>query len=136
MTLSFETTAMFNNITFSNSTVKFATVLSSSFEMSNMEITQISLSQYLLECIECQGVKWQSIAIDNIFTTSQYVIFFSGSVINQIMDLTMTDINAQAMYILKTNVTLIDSLNILKAPTGINLKQSQLSLFQNSMIRD
>ena len=136
MTLSFETTALFNNITYTKSTMKFATILSSSLEMSNVEITQITLNQYLYECIECQGITWKSIAINNILTTSQYAIFFSKSVIDQIMNLTLTDLNSQAMLIVKTNITLIDNLLILNTTTGINLEQSQLNLFQNSVIRD
>ena len=136
MTLSFETTGVLNNYTYSNSTMKFVSVLSSSLEMSSIEIAHISLSKHLIECIRCERVIWQNIVIKNILTTSQSIIFLSGSVINQISNFTITDVNDIAFHLIKTKVILIDNLNITNATTGICLEQSQLSLFQNSMIKD
>ena len=136
MALSFETTGLFNNITYSNSMMKFATVLSSSLEMNNIEINQLSLNQYLLECNRCERAIWQNIVIKDFTTTSQYIIFLSGSVINHISNQTITDINAIVYHVYRTNITLIENLHISNATSGINLKLSQLSLLQNSMIRD
>ena len=136
MALSFETTGLFNNITYSNSMMKFATVLSSSLEMNNIEINQLSLNQYLLECNRCERAIWQNIVIKDFTTTSQYIIFLLGSVIDHISNLTVADINAIVCHAYRTNITLIDNLHISNATTGIYLKKSQVSLIQNSLIRD
>ena len=134
MTLSFGTTSILKNITYASSTMKFMTVLSSSIEMSNIKISQISLSQNLIECIGCERVIWHNVVIDDITATSKYVIFLSKSVINLISNLTVTDVNAIAYHIVKTNITLFDNVNILNATSGIRMEQSQMNLFQHSLI--
>ena len=50
--------------------------------------------------------------------------------------MTMTDINTIAFRIVKTNVVLINKLNILNATSGIYLEQSQMGIMQNSLIKD
>ena len=136
ITLSFETVGIFNNILYSNSTMKFVAVLSSSVEMSSINITQISLNQHVIECIECERTKWENIVIEDIITTSTYIIFLSNSVIDRISNLTITDENTVAFHIIKTNVILLDNINIVNATSGIYLEQSQLGSLQNSMIKD
>ena len=134
MTLSFETTGILNNITYSNSAMKFMTVLSSSVEMSNVKIFQISLNQNLIKCIGCERVIWQNVVVEYINTTSRYIMFLSQSAVNQISNLTVTDVNAIAYHIVKSNITLFDNVNILNATSGIYMEQSQMNLFQHSLI--
>ena len=89
----------------------------------------------MIECIGSELIM-HNMFIKDIITTSQSVVFISGSMINQIRNLSMTDENAIAFHIMNTNITLLDNLNIINATSGIYLEQSQLTLFQNSMIKD
>ena len=70
--------------------------------------------------------------INNITTTSEHVILLSGSMISEISNCSIIDINKTACHILKSTITLINNMRVENAISGLYIEQSQIGMIQNS----
>ena len=132
--LSFGSEAVISNITYTNSTTKFIESLSSKLQIISLMSNNIALSQYLISYTDCVNIVIQNLMIYDINSTYSYLIYATGSSIDQIMNMTVYDINVPILHILKSNVTLIDNLHAFSIPECIYAKQSSIGLLQNSRI--
>ena len=132
--LSFDSTANLNNINYTNSTTKFVKSLSSQLQITNLMSTNISLTQYLIDSTDCSGVTLQNIVIYNINKTKGYLMYATRSSINQIVNMTIYDINVAVLHCLKSNITIINDLLIHDVTDGIHFQQSSIGMFENSRI--
>ena len=72
--------------------------------------------------------------INNITTTSEHVILLSGSMISEISNCSITDIDKTAYHILKSTITLINNMRVENAISGLYIELSQIGMIQNSKI--
>ena len=74
----------------------------------------------------------QDIMIQNIESTRDYIILVSESSIDSIQNITISDSNVTSMYILKSNVTMMNQITISNVRQSIHIKQSHIDMFYNS----
>ena len=129
--ISFETYAQLNNITVSNSTAKFAGSLSSSVQVANIHVTNMTLMNHLLGFIDCFDLVMHNIYIENIQSDYDYLMLISNTKANSIMNVTISNINTNVLYVLRSAVNHISDFNIHNTSQGIQIKSSSISMMQN-----
>ena len=77
---------------------------------------------------------WNDIAITNIETSGPYIIYMSETGISQIDNMSIQNINSKALYMIKSNATLINDFEIANVTSGMHFEQSHIDFLQNSMI--
>ena len=132
LSLSFQSNASISNVVFSNSTVELFSVLLSTVSIKNLHMSDIIVNDYLLSFIDSNNVVMQDIMIQNIESTRDYIILVSESSIDNIQNITISDSNVTSMYILKSNVTMMNQIKISNVRQSIHIKQSHIDMFYNS----
>ena len=132
--ISFESRAIISNMIYENSTMKFTEALSSEIQINTLGITNITLTQYIIDFVDCENIELKNLVMHDINTTKYDMIHATSSSINLIKNMTVYDIDSTMLYIIKSNITLIDDIETYNVAKGIHIEQSSIGLFQNSHI--
>ena len=134
ISLSFQSIATMHNITYRNSTATFIAVLLSSVQITNLDISNIILYDYALSFVDCNSVMIQHVAMNQISSTKDFMILLSGSSIDSISNLIISDSNVTGLYIVKSYVSMMDEIAIYNTSQSIQIEQSHIEKFQNSQL--
>ena len=132
ISISFESHAIMSNLTYTNSTAEFYTVLLSSLEFTNLQLSNMAVNDYLFSMIDCTSAIIQNIVISNINSTRDSMVLLSGSSIDSISNLTISESNVTSLHILKSNVTSMNLVEISHSRQSIHFEQSQVDLLEQS----
>ena len=132
--ISFESRAIISNMIYENSTMKFTEALSSEIQINALGITYITLTQYIIDFVDCENIELKNLVMHDINTTKYDMIHATSTSINLIKNMTVYDIDSTMLYIIKSNITLIDDIEIYNVAKGIHIDQSSIGLLQNSHI--
>ena len=134
MQASFGSHVSLTNIEYSNSTIKFIETLSSQLQINNISVSNVFLTQYVMDFVDCQNIRLKNLMMYNINTTTEYMINIARSYIDQIMSMTVYDVDATILRTFNSNITLIDSIRIHDVAQSIYVEQSSIGVIQNSHI--
>ena len=134
MQASFGSYVSLTNIEYTNSTMKFIETLSSQLQINTLSVFNISLTQHVIDFVGCQNIELNDLVMHNINTTKDYMMYMARSNINQIMNMTVYDVDVTVLEILESNITLMDDIQIHDAVQGIYARHSSISIIQNSHI--
>ena len=134
MQASFGSYVSLTNIEYTNSTMKFIETLSSQLQINTLSVFNISLTQHVIDFVDCQNIELNDLVMHNINTTKDYMMYMARSSINQIMNMTVYDVDVTVLEILESNITLMDDIQIHDAVQGIYARHSSISIIQNSHI--
>ena len=132
ISISFESHAIMSNLTYTNSTAEFYTVLLSSLEFTNLQLSNMAVNDYLFSMIDCTSAIIQNIVISNINSTRDSMVLLSGSSIDSISNLTISESNVTSLHILKSNVISMKLVEISHSRQSIHFEQSQVDLLEQS----
>ena len=132
LSLSFQSNATINNVVFSNSTTQFIVALLSSVHITSLDITNVILDDFLISYIDSNNVVIQDTNINEIRSTKDSMISLSGSAIDSISNLTITDSNVTSLYFVRSNVTMMNEIIISNIHQSIHIEQSHIDMLQNS----
>ena len=134
ISLSFQSIATMHNILYNNSTTEFLAVLLSSVQITDLDIANIFVNDYILSFVNCNNMMIQDIVINQITSTRDSTILFSGSSIDSINNLTISESNVQGILIVKSNVYMMNEIQINNAHQSIRIEKSHIDIFQNSQL--
>ena len=132
LSLSFQSNATINNVVFSNSTAQFIVALLSSVHIIGLDITNVILNDFLISYIDSNNVVIQDTNINEIRSTKDSMISLSGSTIDSVSNLTITDSNVTCLYFVRSNVTMMNEIIISNIHQSIHIEQSHIDMLQNS----
>ena len=134
ISLSFQSIAKINSITYSNGTAKFIAALLSSLQIVNLDIHMVTLNDNIFSFVDCNSVIIEDISINQISSTRDSMILLSGSSIDSISNLIISDSNVTGLYIVKSYVSMMDEIAIYNTSQSIQIEQSHIEKFQNSQL--
>ena len=132
ISLSFQSVATINNVIYSNSTTKFMVALLSSVQIASLDFDRVVMNNYILSFVDCINVSMRD--INQITNTRGSMILFSGSFIDSINNLTISGSNDTGLYIVRSNVFMMDKIQINNAHQSIRIEKSHIDIFQNSQL--
>ena len=134
VSLSFQSIAKINSIIYSNGTAKFIAALLSSLQIINLDIHMVTLNDNIFSFVDCNSVIIEDISINQISSTRDSMILLSGSSIDSISNLIISDSNVTGLYIVKSYVSMMDEIAIYNTSQSIQIEQSHIEKFQNSQL--
>ena len=134
LSVSFQSIAVMNNITFTNSTVELVVVLLSSLNMTDLHISNIISNDYLFSYLDCNNIVMHDLVINQFRSSRDSMVLLSESSVDSINNFTISDSNVTGLHILKSNVTMMNEVMISNVRQSIDIQQSHIDMFYNSQL--
>ena len=134
--LTFDTNFVGDNIVLTNSMIQAFRVLSSSIKVSNLSLSEINSEGPFIEFLDSYDSQITDSIIRDSNSTFNAIINGINANINQIKNLTISNINTGAMRVQKSNIKSIDFLTVTNANSGLFFYYSNITSINNIQISD
>ena len=132
--LAFDTNFVGDNITITGSKIQSFRILSSSMVISNLSISGISVQGPFIEFLDSYDSQIIDSTIKDSNSTFNVVIHWINANIDQVRNLTISNINAGAIEVHTSNINIIESLIIQNADSGLFIRYSNITSINNIQI--
>ena len=132
--LAFDTNFVGDNITITGSKIQSFRILSSSIVISNLSISGISAQGPFIEFLDSYDSQIIDSTIKDSNSTFNVVIHWINANIDQIRNLTISNINTGAIEVHTSNINIIEFLIIQNAVSGLFIHYSNMTSINNIQI--
>ena len=125
-----------SGISYSNSTLPFINSLSSTLSLSGISLSNLSSSNPILSIDGSTNTHIRNSVMSTLNSTNYDPFTISNSEFSDITNLTMSGITNNPIYIINSNITLIDGIKISSWALDIVFDMSSITLMKNSVFQN
>ena len=129
---SFDSVINFSNASLINSQVSFATVLSAEMYASRVSISNVTSQSAILNLNGATGVVLQNLILNNLNSSSTYLIYLSQSSVASMINITVSNTVNSPLYVYSSNINLIDHFSARYWMQNIFIELSDIESISNS----